>query len=292
MKRKSMKTDRVNDKQSERGYALVGLMGVMLFALILTTVAAPSIKYESQREREEEMLWRGHQIQKALREFSLAAGRNQNRRFPTELNELVEGISDGIKKVRFLRPSALCDPMTPCEPGESNWQLVYPGDPLAKELFDALASMQQQQDGIRIQVPGELATFARMAAVSLPGQESSEPSDNSTPPATAPGQLPGFDPSGKRPIIGVVSRKSDQMFRSYYGIDQYDHALFFPGVPVVAGGFNREALIGVGRIGRGGMQQPGAGGGIGTGSRPPTGTPGSTPGGVPNNPTFPGQTQR
>jgi type II secretory pathway pseudopilin PulG len=242
---------------NERGYALVGLIGVMLFALILTTAAAPTLKYESQREREEEMLWRGHQIQKALSNFS-NPNKNPIRKPLTELNELVEGVSNGIKKVRFLRPSALCDPMMPCEPGESNWRLVHPGDPLTKELLDALLALQRQQDGIRIPVPPDLTRYAQMSAVSLPGQESEEQSDNSTPSATAPGSLPGFDPSGKRPIIGVVSSKSDQMFRSYYGIDQYDHALFFPGVPVVAGGFNRQALIELGSAGTGNTQVPGA----------------------------------
>ena len=39
------------------------------------------------------------------------------------------------------------------------------------------------------------------------------------------------------PIIGVVSKKSDKMFRNYFGIQYYDHTLFFPVIPVVAGGF-------------------------------------------------------
>jgi type II secretory pathway pseudopilin PulG len=259
---------------TERGYALVGLMGVMLFALILTTAAAPAIKYESQREREEEMLWRGHQIQKALMIYFMNSRPN---RYPTELSDLVEGVTIGTKRVRLLRPSALCDPMAPCEPGETNWRLVHPGDPLPKELLDALASMQQQQqNGINIPVPPELRKYAQLGAVRLPGQESGEQdgqSDNSPAPATAPGNSfgnslgnspgnsLGFDPSGKQPIIGVVSSKSDQMFRSYYGIDSYDRALFFPGVPVVAGGFNRAALIGFGSMGAGNTQLPGASGG-------------------------------
>jgi Tfp pilus assembly protein PilE len=278
---------------TERGYALVGLMVIMLVALILTAAAAPSIKYEAQREREEEMFWRGHQIQKALVRYSAAF---QNR-LPTELEELVDGVTINTQKMRLLRPSALCDPMTPCEPGETNWRLVHPGDPLTKELLDALLSMQQQQDGIRIPVPQLLRRYAQLATVRLPGQESSEQSDDSAPPATAPGNLPGFDPSGKRPIIGVVSSKSDQMFRSYYGIDLYDHALFFPGVPVVAGGFNRAALIGVGAIG--------GGGGMGTGGTQQGGPGGSNcqPGeirvggqcirvGVPNNPSGQGRSPK
>jgi type II secretory pathway pseudopilin PulG len=258
-----METKEIKDQRSEGGYALVGLMAVMLFALILTTAAAPAIKHESQREREEEMLWRGQQIQNALLRYT-ALRRNQ---YPTNLGDLVEGVSDGVKKVRLLRPSALCDPMTKCEPGESNWTLVHPGDSLPNELLNALMSQQQQQQmqgGPMIMIPPELKRFAQMGAVQLPGQEGSgetQSGSNAAPPAgssnsfgnssgntrlfnsgSGPGSSAGFDSSNQKPIIGVVSSKSDQMFRSYYGIDAYDHALFFPGVPVVAGGFNRAAL--------------------------------------------------
>jgi hypothetical protein len=255
-----LKSGRGEGQRSERGYALVGLMAVMLFALILTTAAAPAIKYESQREREEEMLWRGQQIQSALLRYT-ALRRNQ---YPTNLGDLVEGVNDGIKKVRLLRPSALCDPMTRCEPGESNWKLVHPGDPLPNELLTALMAQQQKQQlqgGPSIMVPPELRRFAQMGAVQLPGQEGSsdqnQSGNNAAPPAgsnnssgnnrlfesgSGPGSSIGFDSSNQKPIIGVVSNKSEQMFRSYYGIAEYDHALFFPGVPVVAGGFNRAAL--------------------------------------------------
>jgi type II secretory pathway pseudopilin PulG len=91
------------NKRGERGYALVGLMVVMLVALILTAAAAPAIKYEVQREREEEMLWRGHQIQRALQRYAGNGGQGQPRanlnRYPTELRELVEGVTIGTQKV-------------------------------------------------------------------------------------------------------------------------------------------------------------------------------------------------
>jgi hypothetical protein len=47
----------------------------------------------------------------------------------------------------------------------------------------------------------------------------------------------------KGPIIGVVSKKSDKMFRSYFGIEEYDHVLFFPDVPVMVGGFVNPLAI-------------------------------------------------
>lgn len=292
-------------RSGERGYALVGLMAVMLFALILTTAAAPAIKYESQREREEEMFWRGQQIQRALQLYT-SLRRNQ---YPTNLADLTEAINDGTKKVRLLRSSALCDPMTPCEQGESNWHLVHPGDPLPNELLTALTAFQQKmqmQGGPNIQLPPELRRFAQMGAVQLPGQEGKEGDDqdqkdqnkDATPPpgggngfgigsGAGPGNSMGFDPSNQKPIIGVVSNKSDQMFRSYYGINAYDHALFFPGVPVVAGGFNRAAFaVPLG-------QSVGAANSVGTagaaGTAGTAGTAGAAPGGQQRgNPTSQG----
>src|SRR5215471_11913685 len=97
-------------KRNEKGYAMVGLMAVMMFALILTAATAPTLRQETQREKEEEMLWRGQQVAYALKRFRALRG----GMFPTDLNELVKVIDFNGKRMRLLRPSALCDPMTPC----------------------------------------------------------------------------------------------------------------------------------------------------------------------------------
>ncbi len=237
------KDKQTTKRRNDRGYALVGLMGVMMFALILTTAAAPSLRQESQREKEEEMLWRGQQVAFALSRYRRARGT-----YPNDLNELVQGVEIGVKKLRFLRPSALCDPMTPCD--GVNWRLVHPGDPLPKELLDAIVSTQQKrQIPVNPQNLGELARFAQMGATKLPGQAADTELDGKIGPATdnnqnnEPGS--GSDSNFKKgPIIGVVSKKSDRMFRSYYGIEQYDRALFFPDVPVIVGGFANPLVIG------------------------------------------------
>jgi hypothetical protein len=256
-----MNTDRIDQqtrektvprktRRNERGYALVGLMGVMMFALILTTATAPSVKFESQREREEEMLWRGQQIAIALQRYAVMRG----GQYPTDLNDLVEGIEVGAKKIRLLRPSALCDPMMPCDPESTNWRLVHPGDPLVKELLDAYVAAQQRGNVILPPPPANLVLFAQMGATKLPGQAADTQLDGNIGPGNPPVNDPAGPPppsggpgislsdgtgnslSDKAPIIGVVSRRADKMFRNYFGIEQYDHTLFFPGVPVVAGG--------------------------------------------------------
>lgn len=253
MKEMQRKTIRPRDKRrNERGYALAGMMGVMIFGLILLTAAAPSIKFETQREREEEMLWRGQQVAAAIAKYAQFRG----GQYPTDLAQLVEGIDVGVKKMRLLRPSALCDPMVPCTPGSSNWRPVYPGDPLVKELLDAYIDTQQRSNMVLPQPPANLVLFAQMAGGKLPGRPADTTLDGNIGPAPPqPGSEPGGnlppgvaatdpDEEGKGPIIGVVSRKSDKMFRNYFGIEYYDHTLFFPGVPVMAGGFVNPLILG------------------------------------------------
>ena len=147
------------DKQrGESGYALIALIGVMMFALILTTVAAPQVKKETQREREEEMLWRGEQVASGIARYF----RDNGGRWPLGekgMRNLVEGIQSasqiGAKKKKYLRPSALCDPMTPCSSGTINWRLVYQGDPLASELYQAYDVLRQKAllEGVPLRQP-------------------------------------------------------------------------------------------------------------------------------------------
>lgn len=239
-----------NFRREEQGYALIALVGIMLFALILTTAAAPMIQKEAQREREEEMLWRGSQIARAI----LAYGPLGTGGKPlTDLKELVEGreqpgAAGGTKigRVRFLRASALCDPMVKCKEG-SNWKLVRANDSLIKDFYDALMARQSSlplgsPERAQLEVAlNSLRPFVAGAVGNMPGQASS-------------GQLGSTFNSGEgqqgegsdsdsgigpktRPILGVSSEKNGTMFRNYYGVEEYKRALFFPGVPVQAGGF-------------------------------------------------------
>src|SRR5262245_12326810 len=153
-------------RRPEGGYILIGLMGVMMFGLILTTAAAPSSKLEAQREKEEEMLWRGQQVAMAINRFRMLRG----GMFPTDLTELTKITEVNGKRIRLLRPSALCDPMTPCK-GETNWRVIHPGDPLPKTLLNAIVATQEKNPtSVNPQSIQELARFAQMSAANLPGR--------------------------------------------------------------------------------------------------------------------------
>lgn len=255
---------RRGEGRTEGGYALVGIMGVMLFSLVLTTATAPKIHQDIQREKEEEMLWRGQQVATGLTRYASS----RNGQYPLSLNELVQGVEQASRRLRFMRPSALCDPMMPCEPGKSNWRMVHPGDPLVRELLEAYTKTLRQGLKPLPPPPAALVAFAQMSGgangdgsasgssgssdfgTSMAGTPGLDPNSRTfTPPdpmPSAPGQTGnngtrgalGFDrDQDQRPIIGVVSRKKERMFRSYFGIEFYDHSLFFATVPVMAGGF-------------------------------------------------------
>ena len=239
-----MKKNRRNTNQGqsgERGYALVGLMAVMMFALILTTAAAPTLQREMQREKEEEMLWRGQQVVVALSRYRAFRGGV----FPTDLKELVEGIDINGKKLHLLRPSAICDPMTPCRRGRNQLADGQSRRPAYQRVAGGHHHHSGEEQGSR-QPPGHPGACeirsgwngkAPRAARRHPTRRRHRPGRKSA------GRLLGDNEQGM-PIIGVVSKKGGKMFRTYYGIEEYDHALFFPNIPVLAGGFISPFVLG------------------------------------------------
>lgn len=261
--------NRLKQNHSESGFTMAAFIVVLTIGLIFMAIAAPSVLKESQREREEEMLWRGHQIAIAL---SKHAGL-RNGQMPTDLKDLVDGITVGVKKTRLLRPHALCDPMVPCEPGEVNWKTVHAGDPLIKDLLNAYIAMQQNNP--LLPPPSSmLVANAQGAGVRLPGQNNEGAESDSGGTGVSGGS--SFSLGGSNfdttmtPILGVVSKKSEaRMFRSYYGIEDYNRALFFAGVPVYAGG------VSFGVIAFPGMSGPPSG--VQSGPPPDQGGAGSTP---------------
>lgn len=242
-----MRQTRQRRRRSERGYALIAIIGVMMFSLILMTAIAPSAQREAQREKEEEMLWRGQQIALALARYPGA----------TKLRQLIDGVPVGVKKVRLLRPSAICDPMLPCDPSadNGNWRLLRRADPLHKELYDAIDETAREK-----QVPldprqfVQLRNLALQGTSSLPGQQADTKLDGESKPDSETGNDDDKN-LDTRPIVGVVSNKTGRMFRSYFGIEEYNHTLFFPSVPVIAGGFLNPLAAGAALNGLAGQNE-------------------------------------
>lgn len=94
------------------GYALLVIMLMATLLLISLSAALPNIYVAGQREREEELIFRGNEYARAIGLF-----RRQFGRFPTSVEELIE--TNGM---RFLR-RAYVDPMSP----KGRWRFIHAG---------------------------------------------------------------------------------------------------------------------------------------------------------------------
>jgi hypothetical protein len=83
--------------------------------LIATIAAAPSVRTERKREKEEEMVWRGKQYVRAIKLYY-----RKNGRFPTSLNDLSKPKTGTL---RYLRQEYK-DPMNK---EDGSWRLIYVG---------------------------------------------------------------------------------------------------------------------------------------------------------------------
>src|SRR5205807_1743794 len=111
----------------EEGYTLVALLALMTVLALFALAAAPSIRQQAQREREVEAIFRGEQVASAIRVYySYRQGKSRvgdpAANLPTSMDQLLEGLPIGTKKVQILRPSATRDPLS--DSGE--WRLIRP----------------------------------------------------------------------------------------------------------------------------------------------------------------------
>ena len=94
----------------EKGYALIAMMIMATVLLISLAAVLPSVYQEAQREKEQELIFRGNQYARAVFLFH-----NQLGRYPVSVKELVS--TNGM---RFLR-QAYRDPMTP----SGKWRFIH-----------------------------------------------------------------------------------------------------------------------------------------------------------------------
>jgi hypothetical protein len=164
----------------QSGYAL--MLAVFLTALLLLTtlVAAPSIRTERQREKEEEMIWRGKQYVRAIKLYYRKTGR-----FPTSLEDLTKPKTGSL---RFLR-QAYKDPMNK---EDGTWRLIYVGP--AGQLIGSLKPPQT------LQLPGVAGTQPGTPGAALGGfgtQLGAQQGTNAAQPAQgAAGAQPGATSPG------------------------------------------------------------------------------------------------
>ncbi|MBZ5513464.1 MAG: type II secretion system GspH family protein [Acidobacteriia bacterium] len=108
---------------SAGGFALLIVMMLAVVLLISLTAALPSVYTEGQREKEEELIFRGNQYARAIALF-----RRQFQRYPTSVKELLQ-----TNSMRFLRHE-YPDPMSK----DRKWRFIHAdanGTPLDSLTF-------------------------------------------------------------------------------------------------------------------------------------------------------------
>jgi type II secretory pathway pseudopilin PulG len=115
-------------KTSQRGYALLLAMFLTTMLLIATLVAAPSVRTERKREKEEEMIWRGKQYVHAIKLYY-----RKNGRLPTSVDDLTKPKNGSV---RYLRQEYK-DPMNK---EDGTWRFIYVGP--AGQLIGSLKPPQ------------------------------------------------------------------------------------------------------------------------------------------------------
>jgi type II secretory pathway pseudopilin PulG len=259
-------------RKSENGYAMAALLVAMSVMSVMMAVAMPVWKQTVQREKEEELVFRGEQYARAIGLF----GRKYANAFPPSMDALVEQ--------RFLRKKYK--------------------DPITNDDFAPL--LQSQATGA---TPGSgAATAARPGQTATQQPPTARggltPSTPGAPAATGPGT------AAVGGLMGVTSKSKEKSIRIYKGRTRYNEwAFVYTPVTQAPGGVPGTGTPGIGTPGGAGGQgrgrqgqQPAGnpfpgmdrGGGRGAppaGGRNPFGSGGPTP--FPGSaPQFPGPTQR
>jgi type II secretory pathway pseudopilin PulG len=238
----------------ESGYAMAALLVSIAVMAVLMSVAMPVWRHEAQREKEEELVFRGQQYTRAIRLFSMKTGT-----MPTSVDMLVQG--------HYLRKKFK--------------------DPITNDDFDILgaAGAPGQPGQPAAGQPGRGSAPA--GSTGGRGPTAAGGFATGSPTSSGGGTLPGgIIPGGMQ---GVRSKSKDESIRLYNGRNHYNEWTFMyvptqqqPGGP---GGRGQPGGPG-GRGGRGqpgqpgqpgpfgGPGGPGRGGGRGDGRGSPTPFPG------------------
>lgn len=194
------------------GYALIALLALMTLLMIAAMAAAPSLRQQTRRERELEAIARGEEVAEAIRAFI-----HYTNRPPTSMDELMEGAPVGVKKVRVLRASAACDPLTSSEGKCGEWKLVKANDPA---LVNFVVELTKYTNG---RPPATNDPKLKPIADTLPRPVGILNT------GTRPDIPCGEGVSSNGPFIGVMSTSCvERSVVAYYGIEQHAGWVFTP----------------------------------------------------------------
>jgi type II secretory pathway pseudopilin PulG len=206
-------------RSGERGYTLVAIMIFMTLIAISILVISPTVSKIMQRDREEELMFRGKQYAQAFLNFQKRQGR-----FPLTLKELMTTHPRSARKL-FKEPMCNCD----------DWGLIRVGQPWPPPPPGTNpAGTTGTSTGTS---PGTTAPGGQQTrpGAPLPGSYSSPPPGNGNPGGgsgdTSGGMNFGGPPkeANNAPIVGVYSKVHKKGLRTFHGQEYYDQWGFIAG---------------------------------------------------------------
>jgi hypothetical protein len=187
----------------ESGYALLMAFFMIIIVIISSQVVMENLLTRGRREREAEMIWRGEQVQRAIRLYYRKTGH-----YPQTLEDLEKG----LPQLYFLRHAAYKDPMNRAD---GSWRMIYvnaAGQIIGRTLYATLQQMAIMdanggklpavQQGAQVGTPiSNMASGSSGANVQSP--QGTQPGDNSS--SQAPGTATGNAPAGaQNPPAGLA----------------------------------------------------------------------------------------
>jgi type II secretory pathway pseudopilin PulG len=204
------------------GYTLVAIMIFLAILTISVLVVAPTLYKVMQREREEELLFRGKQYAMAIMNFQRRQGR-----LPMELKELMKTQPRSARKL-FKEPMCDCD----------DWGLIHPGDPWPRPRVD-LNSTDGAADTNPTGPRSSTSSPFPSTYGTPPSGTGSTDGGRGASPGRGQGNGAGFSgdtlfqntDQGEppRPIIGVYSKLHKKGLRTFKGYEYYDDWGFIAG---------------------------------------------------------------
>jgi type II secretory pathway pseudopilin PulG len=252
----------------EKGYALLTLLLIIAVMIIGAAIVAPSIAFQIRRDREEELIHRGVQYTRAIRNYASKTGR-----FPMKVEDLQQ--ANGVRFIRKLYK----DPITGGE-----FKLLRMSDMAGIGLSSPSTSSLNPQL-LRASTPmgGQPATPPASQTTTSDDANSSDPSTPTQPnPGTPQNQAtPVAGPASAGTtgngvpkdwgtggaIFGVASKSKNATIREFNHKNHYNDWLFFYYPP-----YGGRELSGPTSLAAplNGLQAPGA-------QRPPSENPSSQP---------------
>jgi type II secretory pathway pseudopilin PulG len=223
------KLGRAGAQRAARGYVLLTLLLFIALLTIVAAVAAPSIAFRIKRDREEELVHRGVQYSRAIRNFS-----KKNGRYPARLEELQD--ASGVRFIRKLYK----DPIT-----GRNFKLLHMADlPSQGGIPNLNSSNSQASENAETESSGNADATGNAA----PGQASDSASPSSAAGTSQPGKAntgagasvtsaspttsgfkvsPSPDVQPGLLIFGVASSSKAKTIREFNRKNHYNDWLFF-----------------------------------------------------------------